>query len=392
MDKRHAAKNAVFFLVMLLATLIICAFLLELGVRAFFAGPAYLCTLYAKDDVLGYTLKPHAKMIIDFNYFKQNVSLNSYGLRDREYGPKPVDERRIIALGDSFLFGAVWDANQTFVKVLERELNAQGTTPYAVVNTGVSGYGTFEEKEFLKRDGPDFEADTVMYFFYQNDIESDLGAPQSIVLDNGCAISKASLSLPLFSWGRIQNWLILHSRAYIYFRFILLNKSEALRNNLYKVRNVLVDWGLAQPARLQYKILQSQYDQETSDGWNATLTNIAEMGELTATRGQRFIMVMIPMKFQVYESMWADYQQRNRVAPDAYDFDKPARILQEAADRSNVAFIDLTPLIRNAIRAQNITAPLYYEGDAHFNVLGNEVVGKILLEELQRKKLLNGAR
>jgi hypothetical protein len=171
-----------------------------------------------------------------------------------------------------------------------------------------------------------------------------------------------------------------------------LNKSEALRNSLYKVRNVLVDWGLAQPARLQYKILQSQYDQETSDGWNATLTNIGEMGQLTAARGQRFIMVMIPMKFQVYESMWQDYQQRNRVPANAYDFDKPARILAEAANRSNAAFIDLTPLIRDAIRAQNITEPLYYAGDAHFNVLGNEVVGKILHEELQRRKLLHGAR
>lgn len=383
MDKRQAAKNAVFFLLMLLATVIICTLMLELGVRAFFAGPAYLCTLYAKDDVLGYTLKPHAEMIIDFNYFKQNVSLNSYGLRDREYGPKDTNERRILALGDSFLFGAVWDANQTFVKVLERELNANTLGPkYSVVNTGVSGYGTFEEKEFLKRDGPDFEADTVLYFFYQNDIESDLGAPQSVVLPNGCAVSKASLALPLLSWGRLQNWLILHSRAYIYFRFILLNKSEALRNNLYKVRNILVDAGLAQPARLQYKILGSQYDQETGDGWNATLANIDEMAAVTRDRDQRFVMLMIPMKFQVYDAMWDDYRNRNRVSADAYDFGKPARILAEAAARNNVTFIDLTPLIKDAIRTQNITEPLYHEGDAHFNVLGNEVVGRILFERL----------
>lgn len=388
MVSRERIKKICFTVVMLLFTAIVCLALLELGVRAFFGGPKYLCTLYAKDDLLGYKLKPHAQMVIDFSYFQQNVSLNSMGLRDREYGPKQAGEKRILALGDSFLFGAVWDANQTFVKVLERELNKHSTTQYSVINTGVSGYGSYEEAKFHARDSPALAPDIVMYFFYMNDIEGDIGAPQSTVLDNGCAVSKASLELPLFSWARFQNWLIFNSRAYIYFRFIVLNENAGLRNFLYKVRNRLVDLGLAEPARLQYKILQSAYDQETSEGWNATLANVQEMADTARQRRQKYVIVMIPMKFQVHDELWEDYQQRNRVPGDKYDFGKPARILAEAARKYNATFIDLTPLLKDAIREQNIKDKLYYEGDAHFNVLGNEVAGAALYDELLRQKVV----
>jgi lysophospholipase L1-like esterase len=387
--QRERIKKICFTLVMLLFTVIVCLALLELGVRAFFGGPKYLCTLYAKDDLLGYKLKPHAQMVIDFSYFRQNVSLNSMGLRDREYGPKSQGETRILALGDSFLFGAVWDANQTFVKVLERELNKRSAKQYSVINSGVSGYGSYEEAKFYVRDSPALSPDIILYFFYVNDIESDIGAPQSTVLDNGCAVSKASLELPLFSWARFENWLIFNSRAYIYFRFIVLNENAGLRNILYKVRNTLVDLKLAEPGRLQYKILQTEYDHDTSEGWNATLANVQEMADMAKQRKQKYAIVMIPMKFQVHDDLWEDYKARNRVPGDKYDFGKPARILAETAKKHNAAFIDLTPLLKDAIREKNITDKLYYEGDAHFNVLGNEVAGQALYKELVRQGMVN---
>ncbi len=372
-------KKLVNYALMFAIVIIFCLIILELGVRSFFEGPKYLCTIYEKDDLLGYKLKPNSSMIIDFNYFKQNVSLNSQGLRDREYSEKKLNETRILALGDSFLFGAVWDVNQVFIRVFERELNKNNKNKeYSVINTGVSGYGSYEEKEFLKRDGLQFNPDMAIYFFYLNDIESDFGAPQSVVLDNGCAVSKSSLNLSYLSPQKWTNWLILHSRAYVFFRFILINENSWIRNSLYHVRNLLVDLNLTNPPALQYKILLSNYDEETSLGWNATLSNIKEMNAFSKNNNLKFLVVFIPMKFQVYDSLWEDYKRRNKVGDSRYEFKKPARILKELSEQNNFSFTDLTPLIRDKIVEERLNEPIYYEGDAHFNVIGNELVGKIL--------------
>lgn len=386
MTKIKLNKKFLNYFTMFILVFILCSLILELGVRSFFEGPRYLCTIYEKDDLLGYKLKPNVSMIIDFNYFKQNVSLNSLGLRDVNYLKKESNETRILALGDSFLFGAVWDVNQVFVKILERKLNNDAENKkYSIINAGVSGYGSYEEKEFLKRDGRLLEPDTVLYFFYLNDVESDFGAPQSIVLDNGCAISKSSLNLSYFSPQRLKNWLILNSRAYVFFRFIIINENSWLRNNLYDLRNFLVDLELVKPPSLQYKILLSEYDKETSLGWNSTLSNVKEMNDFSIDNNLKFIVLFIPMKFQIYDDLWNDYKKRNRINDSIYDFEKPVKILRDSSKKDNFSFIDLTPLIRNEIDKKNITESIYYEGDAHFNVVGNKLVGEILYEQLRGK-------
>lgn len=379
-------RKLIFYFMMIFITAIVCFAMLELGVRAFFEGPKYLCTMNVKDKDLGFRLKPNATMIIDFSYFKQNISLNSMGLRDVDYGRKEADEKRILALGDSFVFGAVEHLNQTFVKVFESRLNKKNSyenssAKYRVINAGVSGYGSFEEKEFLKLDGLGFEPDKIIYFFYLNDVESDLDAPQSTVLDNGCIVSKYSIKEKRLSFERISNWLVLNSRAYVFFRFILLNEKQWFRNSLYKIRNVMVDLGLADQGMLQYKALLSEYDKKISDGWNATINNIKEMKEFADGNKLKFAVVMIPMKFQIYDDLWIDYKIRNRINDSMYDFKKPARILKESADANSIDFIDLTDIIKTSIKNSNLSERIYYEGDAHFNELGNEIVGEILYEK-----------
>src|ERR1700678_3726131 len=65
------------------------------------------------------------------------VSINSHGLRDREYSlQKPADVYRIVMLGDSTTLGWGVPEEQTVAKVLERELNAS------------TGTGKFGERRF----------------------------------------------------------------------------------------------------------------------------------------------------------------------------------------------------------------------------------------------------
>jgi hypothetical protein len=69
---------------------------------------------------------------------------NSLGFRDIEFAPdgRPV----VLFIGDSFVWGVDAEANERFTDLLRDKL-----TQFAIVNAGVSGYGTDQEYLWLKR-------------------------------------------------------------------------------------------------------------------------------------------------------------------------------------------------------------------------------------------------
>lgn len=96
----------------------------------------------------------------------QTLSINSKGLRDREYPlEKPDGIKRILVLGDSFTWGYGVADEQVYTEVLEQRLSA-----FEVINTGVSGWGTDQEYLFLVNEGTLYSPDVVVLaFFIMND-------------------------------------------------------------------------------------------------------------------------------------------------------------------------------------------------------------------------------
>ena len=79
--------------------------------------------------------------------FGTHIETNELGLRDHEYGPKHPGEFRILSLGDSYAFGYGLELEQSYGKVLERELNEHYPgTRFSVINAGVVGYGTRQQQ------------------------------------------------------------------------------------------------------------------------------------------------------------------------------------------------------------------------------------------------------
>jgi len=130
------------------------------------------------------------------------VRVNRLGLRDDEVGPKPADERRIIALGDSLVYGQGVPDDATLPAQLEQRLNtdaAPGHTTVRVINAGVRGYSTVQELELLKEIAPAVEPDVVVLFWYWNDLK------ETEVRD-GYLILKASGPVPFDTLAPIDGW------------------------------------------------------------------------------------------------------------------------------------------------------------------------------------------
>lgn len=101
------------------------------------------------------------------------VHVNSFGLRGPEISSKARDERRVLALGDSLIYGqGVADAD-TVPAQLEQLLNAEAPagTRWTVVNGGHRAYDTHQELGLLEDLGQGLVPDVVIVFWFWNDVK-----------------------------------------------------------------------------------------------------------------------------------------------------------------------------------------------------------------------------
>ena len=104
----------------------------------------------------------------------QPLSINSRGLRDREYPyQKPPGTKRILVLGDSYTWGYGVANEEIYTEVLEETLQ-QKYPHYEVINGGVSGWGTDQQYLFLINEGLKYSPDLVIVAHFFNDLDEIL--------------------------------------------------------------------------------------------------------------------------------------------------------------------------------------------------------------------------
>lgn len=103
------------------------------------------------------------------------MQTNAHGLRADHEIPhaKPAGQRRIVVLGDSFGMGYEVALEDTFLAVLERQLEAAGHD-VEIVNLSVSGHGTAEELLALRHAGWQYAPDLVLLAWHDTDPEDNL--------------------------------------------------------------------------------------------------------------------------------------------------------------------------------------------------------------------------
>lgn len=116
-----------------------------------------------------YEFKPD----LDVNFVDAPVTINSAGFRGPLYPEaKGPATRRIVGVGDSFMFGHGVGEGEVYIEVLEELLNLFATdTDFEIINTAVPGYNTVMEIETLKAKGLAYQPDIVLIHFVGNDLE-----------------------------------------------------------------------------------------------------------------------------------------------------------------------------------------------------------------------------
>lgn len=115
----------------------------------------------AFDDELGWGFTPNSSERFQTTDFNVEYRINAFGFRDNDWPFPPTDasNTRILALGESTVFGEGVDYGQRFTEVIEDRLK-----DVDVLNMGVWGFGADQSLLQLEREGKKFHPQIVILF------------------------------------------------------------------------------------------------------------------------------------------------------------------------------------------------------------------------------------
>jgi hypothetical protein len=282
------------------------------------------------DSKLGWKPRP--------GYKTQRVRTNSLGIRaDREFEIERVPGiSRIVIIGDSFMWGEGVANEETFASRLENNLS--GTE---VINLGVHGYGTDQQRLRLHELGFRFEPDVVILGFYEENLWRnalsfrDYAKPRYRLAEGGLVLGNHPVPAP----GDI-----LADQQRLPRSFLLVLVRRVLRRAKWQ-------WGLGI---------------EDSEEWQITRKILAVTNDEIETRGGRLLLLYVPTS----------------------DLSVPGRaegLLEVWARESGVSFVNLRKRFLELPEPRRMR--LY---DGHWTVFGNGVTADIVTNFLSAENLLNG--
>jgi hypothetical protein len=232
---RRALQNLILLLVSLLITL----FVLELGLRvvqrttsgragertvpaladsvavadsaAVARPPGQRRPRYVASDILGWHIQPDTvQVFLRPGLFETTVRSNEYGFRDAPIGPRRPGVRRIGLLGDSYAFGWGVEEAERYGTLLEARLDAGGpdSLRYEVLNGALPGFGTYQRLralDLLLQHGLDA---LVIEFSVSNDVVDDWRTEPFIPDD------MARYHIDGTQFPAVELWLDRHSRLF----------------------------------------------------------------------------------------------------------------------------------------------------------------------------------
>ncbi|MSU21503.1 MAG: hypothetical protein EXS30_08910 [Pedosphaera sp.] len=264
--------------------------------------------------------------------FNTAIRINHQGLRDRERPyERPDQGKRVLVLGDSFVFGWGVESDQAVSAQLERQLSS-----VEAINAGCSGWSTRQEWDFLRVEGIRYRPDLVLLFFCENDpAENDV---KYQFLDGSLRLQADTDGIK----ARLRRLLV---------------KNSALCALAYGAISPL----LSRPTGP--KVAGKDNSQ-----WQSEAELLRAMGEFCQAARTQLAIVYIPLK-----------GPDRRPQPGPYF----ARLSAVCA-RLKIPFLDLAP----ALLQSSSTAPVYYRLDDHWTAAGHRAAAEATVAFIRSQSLL----
>lgn len=328
--------------------------------------------LYEADPPGRYRLAPgYRGSIFNRVEYSNEIRINEHGLRGPEVGASLPGGTRILAIGDSFVFGVGVEDDQTFIARLAERLTEPGR-PVEALNGGIPAFGVPDAVGWLERHGIALQPDVVVLgIFLGNDLVDASPDREAIVVVDG-------LLTPRHSPKGLRAWLFRHSQLYA----ALKGLSE--QPGLLPLRNRL---GLGEPWRVrvlreEFGIYKKTAPDDLVAAIEATDRALAKLAELADERELLLQAVLIPSEIQLDAQRWRAGLESLGLDAAAYDVEVPTRIFSRLLSAHQIPALDLTATLAPEYRSG---VKLYFEFDRHWTERGHTVAAEALERELESR-------
>ncbi|MCB0329121.1 MAG: hypothetical protein KDD70_05645 [Bdellovibrionales bacterium] len=302
---------------------------------------------FQPDKYLPYRMAPFDTQHVKTAEFEVTYTTNNHGFRDIEdYSyDKPESEFRILALGDSFTFGAAVQFEESYLHLLEERLRREVNPHVAIVKAGVSNFNSELEYLMLKYYGFKYHPDLILVAFLPNDI-----AGTYLERTNAARVTKAGYLITR-QGEEMGNFM---RQLYVYSHIARI----VIRHVVYRTINESIRWD---------EIYRPNGFHE--DDWLKLESDYSKMIALASEENIPIVFVHIPQDLTRFPE--ADY---------------PARRLGSFTRSKGVPFIDTLSEMRRSF--QSSSEPHYFKSDGHCTAKGYRVIADSILEGLNSLNLI----
>ncbi len=395
-------KYSIYLILLLVVTEILIRFYFPQKTFSIAYEEAISC--FKKSDYTVFELQQNCKF--QFKNFdtgeKFDTSTNNLGYRGYDFNlEKDSSRKRILIEGDSFTFGFGVKDDETFSNLLEQKLastnklsefnNAQ------VINAGYAGgFGPDAYYMHLKNEGLDLKPDLVIFsvFIYNDllDIGDDIwsgtgnyGQPQKIkskkiVVDNGYLLPINTPFIYKIPLIRESHLLVMLSNGLIHLFSNFNNIKDRIVFTFFKpsfLSGDATDDNL--PGRYYsfciYKNECHRIVMHLFDDFISVLKASQDLiNQKIGVDKTRFLVVLIPADFQLYQDLVPKYQKYMDIPSDLNKESDPypQKLLKQRLTQENISYLDLFSIFKTDRRR------LYYDQDGHWNSQGHAVAAEAI--------------
>lgn len=277
------------------------------------------------------------------------IRINSMGLRGNEVNP----DRRwtILALGDSFTFGAGVNFEDTFVYGLEKRLRSQFGPGVEVINAGYAGATIDHELVVFERQGLPLKPDVVILQFFANDVEELLQREQREKIYR-------QIDFPLKGYLR-------HTATYV---LLLKLKLHGLRRTIERGPAEAQETAQHLPFR-DNEYYAPALSQKFRRGWELYFEHLEKLVKETRRNGIRLVILIIPDEYQVARP---------------HLFPAPQETIRAFGRLRGIPVVDPLLAFRRLMAAGE---GLYLPEDGHLAPQGHAVVADLLFDALSENHI-----
>jgi len=349
------------------------------------------------DPQLGWMGKPAADASFHYLDCQHQVRQNRYGFRGADYGFDRTGKRRLVVLGDSYVWGFGVENDQIFTSVLERESDP----PIEVVNLGVSGYGNDQELLLWRSLGNRFRPDEVLLVLcpytdlWENMSPVAYGYPKPIFLFSKDGYRIGNYPVPESRPGAWQAGqtdsdaaaMELAQRpvlarlatrsALVSSTIIALARLEGPRRLLERrrvipVRDHAISW--------EPLVHLDPPSPQAAARWD-TLFNLLDLiQEDVQSSGAALKVLIVPSVIQVYPELWERFVRENPPPEGAqWNRDAPNQRIAAYCRQKGIPVVDPLATLRTAAQTNLF---LYFGWNSHWTAAGHRLVAVDLLREM----------